>query len=136
MMSWTHEDYERMRRDWGNSTLAGWKLIYTDGTEIRSSEMAFADAPQDGVQILIKYYKRARGGYSREVQNGLDMYVLYSEQPLVLDLPPEIKKGENVTMDRFEEVLAYARTDREMVSEMRPEDRPESVRVRFPGLRF
>lgn len=115
---WTHEDFEDMRKDWGNNTLVGWKLIYTDGIEITSAQMSFNDAPQVGVQILIKYYKRARGGYSREIQNGLDMYVLYSEQPLGLDLPSEIKKGENLTNKRFEEIVLYARADKEIVTEM------------------
>lgn len=119
---WTHEDFELMRKDWGNSTLVGWKLIYTDGTEIRSTDMLFNDAPQVGVQVLIKYYKRAKGGYSREVQNGLDMYVLYSEQPLHLELPPEIKKGENLTNRRFDEIMKYARADEETVTEILEED--------------
>jgi hypothetical protein len=115
---WTQEMFEDMRKDWGNNTLVGWKLIYTNGTEIRSTDMPFNEAPQTGVQVLIKYYKRAKGGYSREIQNGLDMYVLFSEQPLYLDLPLEIKKGENLPSARFDELLEYARADEEIVTQM------------------
>ncbi len=116
--SWTHEDFKLMRKDWGNNTLVGWKLIYTDGTEICSSDTKFDDAPQLGVQILIKYYRRAKGGYSREVQNGLDLYILYSDQAEQLELPPEIKKGENLTNRRFQEIIEAARADEETVTEM------------------
>lgn len=117
-MDWTHQDFENMRKDWGNNSLVGWKLFYTDGTTITSAEMSFNDAPQDNVQVLIKYYKRESGGYSREIQNGLDMYVLYSEQPLSLNLPPEIKKGANLTNQRFQKLLTLARADEEVVMEM------------------
>lgn len=115
---WTHQDFESMRKDWGNNSLVGWKLFYTDGSTITSAEMSFNDAPQNGIQVLIKYYKREKGGYSREVQNGLDLYVLYSDQAEQLDLPPDIKKGENLTNQRFEELLALARADTEIVTEM------------------
>ncbi len=115
---WTHKDFENLRKDWGNNTLVGWKLIYTDGTEIRSSDTEFNDAPQLGVQVLIKYYRRAKGGHSREVQNGLDLYVLYSDQAEHLELPPEIKKGENLTNKRFQEIIEYARSDEEIITEM------------------
>lgn len=117
-MDWTHEDFELMRKDWGNSTLVGWKLVYTDGTTITSAEMQFNDAPQLGVQVLIKYYRRAKGGHSREVQNGLDLYVLYSDQAERLDLPPEIKKGQNLPNRVFQEILTAARADEEIVTEM------------------
>lgn len=117
-MAWTHRDFEEMRKDWGNNTLVGWKLFYTDGSTVTSAQMRFEDAPQQGVQVLVKYYRRAKGGYSREIQNGLDMYVLFSEQPLTLDLPPEIKLGENVSNARFYEVLGAAREDAEIVTEM------------------
>ncbi len=117
-MGWTHQDFEEMRKDWGNNTLVGWKLFYSDGSAITSAQMRFEDAPQQGVQVLIKYYRRAKGGYSREIQNGLDMYVLFSEQPLTLNLPPEIKLGENVSNPCFYEVLRAAREDAEIVTEI------------------
>lgn len=115
---WTDEDFELMRKDWGNNTLVGWKLFYTDGATITSEQMLFNDAPQVGVQVLIKYYRREQGGHSREIQNGLDMYVLFSEQPITLDLPPEIKKGENLTNQRFDELLALARADEAIITTM------------------
>ena len=117
-MDWTHEDFEDMRKDWGNNTLVGWKLFYTDGSTVTSAEMPFNDAPQPGVQALVKYYQRAKGGYSREVQNGLDLYVLYSDQAEQLDLPPEIKKGQNLPNRVFQGILERARADKQIVTEM------------------
>lgn len=115
---WTEDDYEDLRKDWGNNTLVGWKAIYDDGNkrwEIRSTDMLFVDAPQEAIQVLIKYYEKAKGGHSREIVNGLDLVVLFSEQPLYLDLPPEIKKGKNLTNKRFDEVIEFARADKEIV---------------------
>jgi hypothetical protein len=114
-MTWTQEDFERMRRDWGNNTLVGWKLIYTNGRQIRSTDMAFDNAPQHGVQILIKYYEKAKGGYSKEIQNGLDFYVLFSDRAMGLEIPPQIKCGENLPRKQFDALLAEARADEEIV---------------------
>lgn len=118
----TNEAFDEMRKDWGNNTLVGWKLVYSDGSEITSRDMAFVDAPQDGVQVLVKYYRRAKGGYSKEIQNGLDMYVLFSEQPLFMELPPEIKKGENLSGVKFHALLDAVRQQTDVVTEMQDAD--------------
>lgn len=119
MKKWTQKDFEGMRKDWNNSTLVGWKLWYTDGSFITSNDIKFDEAPQAGVQALIKYYKRSKGGYSREIQTGLDMYVLYSEQPLDLELPPQIKKGENLSDEDWTKFNKMVRDDKDMVESMK-----------------
>lgn len=132
-MPWTHEDYIAHRKDWNNSTVVGWKLWYVDGTFITSKDMLFDDAPQDGIAALIKYYKRSKGGYSREVQTGLDMYCLYSEQPLEIDLPPQIKKGENMPQLEWDALHAHIRAcetqESEPVIGLLPEDDRGEVKM-------
>lgn len=98
-----------MRKDWGNNTLVGWRLWYADGSSIDSTQMKFDQAPQVGVAALIKYYKRANGGYSHEVQNGLDLYILFSDKAEDLVLPPQIKKGKNMPNGEWDKLLASIR---------------------------
>jgi len=118
MIKWTQQMFDEMRKDWNNSTLVGWKLYYEDGATVDSTQIKFKDAMQTGVLILLKWYKRSKGGYSVEVQNGLDFYVLYSDTAESFDLPEEIKLGRNVTRPMFDEVLKIARADKTPVTEM------------------
>ena len=116
---WTKQDFEEMRKDWSNNTLVGWKLVYHDGTEITSKQMRFDDAPQYGIMFLVKYYKRKKGGYSREIQNGLDFYVLYSDVAESLTIPPQVKLGKNVPMAQFKKMLQKERDCKcEAITEM------------------
>ncbi len=117
-MSWTQEDFEEMRKDWSNNTLVGWKLYYADGKTIDSTQIKFDDAPQIGVEVLLKWYKRKKGGYSVEVQNGLDFYILYSDIAELLHLPNTIKLGRNIPRKYFDELLITARADKTPVIEM------------------
>ena len=118
MSNWTHEDFENMRKDWNNSTLVGWKLYYADGSTIDSTQMKFDDAPQIGVEVLLKWYKRSKGGYSVEVQNGYDFYVLYSDVAEDLKVPKQIKLGKNLPREYFDEILAKARADKTPITRM------------------
>ena len=118
MTKWTQADFEEMRRDWIDGNLAGWKIFYWDGTTVTSRDCKFEDAPQRGVEVIIKYWKRAKGGYSREIQNGLDLYVLHPFEALDIDVPPKVKVGLNLPPERFAEILAAARADKEFVVEM------------------
>ncbi|MHA2401569.1 MAG: hypothetical protein ACXADH_01140 [Candidatus Kariarchaeaceae archaeon] len=115
---WTTQKFEEMRKDWSNNTLVGWKLYYFDGTIIDSTQMKFEDAPQFGIEVFLKWYSRKKGGYSVEVQNGLDFYVLYSDIAESLDLPKEIKLGKNLPRENFDELLKIARADKTPVTEM------------------
>jgi hypothetical protein len=121
-MAWTHQDFEELRKDWSEPALVGWKLIYADGSEIRSTDMPFDAAPQYGVLILIKYYRRPKGGHSREIQNGHDFYVLRSGRAESFAIPPQIKAGKNVSNRRFDDVLRRARADPEIVVGMTDAD--------------
>lgn len=137
MDDWTQEKFEEMRRDWKDRNLVGWKLYYTkrhrlvlpasslivpngaDIAAITSAQIQFDDAPQRGVQVLKKFYRREKGqGISPEVQNGLDMYILYSINALNIGLPPQVKLGENLDHREFRTILDAARADREIVAEM------------------
>lgn len=95
-MVWTHDDFNEMRKDWSDPTLVGWELIYRDGTHVTSAQSTFEAAPQRNVLFLIKYYRRAKGGHSREIQNGLDVYVLRSVATEEWDWPPGCKLGVNL----------------------------------------
>lgn len=115
---WTHNDFARLRKDWGNSSLVGWKIFYADGSVVRSTDTKFDDAPQDGVEVIKKFYRKRNGGYSWETQNGLELYVLYPDIAEQLVLPPQVKKGKNITNQRFDEILGEARADEEIVTRM------------------
>jgi hypothetical protein len=108
----------RIRTDSGNSKLVGWKLFYTDGSTASSMSTKFNDAPQLGVQALIKYYRRKLGGYSREVQNGQDFYLLYPEIAEQLSMSDQVKVGKAITNAAFDEIMAEVYGDKEVITRM------------------
>ena len=118
-MVWTQADFDRMRLDWKDRNLVGWKARYADGSTVTSREARFEDIPQRGLQVLTKFYRREKGGYSKEHQNGLDMYILYSIDALELDLPPQVKLGKNLPYSEFRRILDSARADQEIIIEMK-----------------
>lgn len=108
----------RIRTDSGNSKLVGWKFRYTDGSVVRSLDTKFNDAPQIGVQAFTKYYRHKRGTFSRDVQSGQHFYILYPEMAAELDLPKEIKAGEEITNAAFDEIMAEVYEDDEIITRM------------------
>ena len=64
------------------------------------------------------WYKKKKGGYSVEVQNGLDFYVLYSDIAESLTVPKQIKLGKNLSGEKFDEFIKIARADKTPVTEM------------------
>ena len=116
---WTTEDYLKMRQSWENGSLCGWKIFYSDGTTLTSKDCKFVDAPNDGIEVLIKYYK-TKTGYSREIQNGLDLYLLKPIDALEIadQLPNKVKIGRNLPYGEFRKILDSARAENKIVSEM------------------
>ncbi len=91
--------------------LVGWKLYYTDGNIVDSTQMKFNNAPTGGVQAFLLWYEVSKDKYFVEIQHSLHSYVLNSNNN-----NPKI--GQNIREGRFEEILNIARADKVPVINM------------------
>jgi len=85
--------------------LVGWKLYYADDSIVDSTQMKFDDAPQSGVQVLLKWNEINKNEYSVEIQDSLHSYVLNSNMK-------KAKIGHNIRKGKFEEILSLAKADK------------------------
>ena len=90
--------------------LVGWKLYYADGNIVDSTKMKFDDAPEGGVQVLLKWYE-VNNKYSVEIEDSLHTYMLYSNMK-------KAKIGHNIRKEKFEELLNIAKADKVPVISM------------------
>lgn len=93
--AWSHEDWTRIVRD-----VAHWSVWYSDGSVVRSTEMSWADAPRDGVQVVMVVYDDGR----RLKISNRDEYTMRGEAAT--------KLGEEIEFDKFSAILQTAMRDK------------------------
>jgi hypothetical protein len=74
--------------------IVGWKLWYADGLTVTSQDVPWADAPRQGVEVLMVYHPN---GY-RTIVKGRDEYTFPGEAESKLGL--EIDRGVFEAMQR------------------------------------
>jgi hypothetical protein len=91
--------------------MVGWELWYTDGTVYTSDDGPWEDAPQFGIQALVRYTERDKGGVGAEIVNGNDLYTVDRPTALNIDLPPEVKIGEEMDREEFDKLMDRVRAN-------------------------
>ena len=88
-----------------------WCLWYTDGSFFTSDNGEWEDAPQFGVQCLVRFHERENGGIGAEMCNGQDLYTVDRKLALCLILPVEVKVGEEMPREDFDALMEVVRGD-------------------------
>jgi len=96
--------------------LIGWKAYYIDGSIYRSDEYKWEDIPQDGLQILTKYfYNPEKNLKYKEVNCAHDVYSLNDDIRDKLDIPKELKIGRWMEQNAFNLLRGKAQDDEEII---------------------
>jgi len=88
---------------------SGWELYYTDGTIFTDKDGHWDEAPQFGVQALVRYHQRPKGGVGYEICNGQDLYTVDRKTALNIELPPDVKIGEEMDREDFDNLIGRIR---------------------------
>lgn len=86
-----------------------WELWYTDGSVFTDKDGDWQDAPQYGIQALIRYHDKPKGGISAEMCNGQDLYTVDRKSALTIPVPTSIKVGEEIPREEFDRLMEKIR---------------------------
>lgn len=92
-------------------TVKGWKLFYKDGSTYSSNDGAWADAPINGVQVLVVYENGTdgMGRNMRIIHSGKDFYYKDGDSYGCYfdgeDNKAEVKNGELVSDEEYKVVI-------------------------------